>query len=82
MIQTARATSLRPSLCLVCTRCRRARGEGWRDGKEREFFFVSPQQLDGISNIRSWNARNAGQSDPTKEEEQEEEKKEEKEECD
>lgn len=35
MIQTARATSL----CLVCTRCRRARGEGWRDGKEGEFFL-------------------------------------------
>lgn len=50
--------------------------------KKESFFFVSPQQLDGISNIRSWNARNAGQSDPTKEEEQEEEKKEEKEECD
>lgn len=32
------------------------------------FFFVSPQQLDGISNIRSWNARNVGQSDLTEKE--------------
>lgn len=28
-----------------------------------------PQQPDGISNIRSWNVRNAGQSDPTEREE-------------
>lgn len=27
---------------------------------------MSPQQPDGISNIRSWNVRNAGQSDLTK----------------
>lgn len=27
-----------------------------------------PQQPDGISNIRSWNVRNAGQSDPTERE--------------
>lgn len=30
--------------------------------------FASPQQLDGISNIRSWNVRNAGQSDLTEKE--------------
>lgn len=29
---------------------------------------VSPQQPDGISNIRSWNVRNAGQSDLTERE--------------
>lgn len=29
---------------------------------------MSPQQPDGISNIRSWNVRNAGQSDLTKRE--------------
>lgn len=29
---------------------------------------ASPQQLDGISNIRSWNVRNAGQSDLTEKE--------------
>lgn len=33
-----------------------------RDGKEG-VETVSPQQPDGISNIRSWNAGNAGQSD-------------------
>lgn len=38
--------------------------EGWK--KRRG--FASPQQLDGISNIRSWNARNAGQSDLTEKE--------------
>lgn len=37
--------------------------EGW---KRRE--CASPQQLDGISNIRSWNVRNAGQSDLTEKE--------------
>lgn len=41
--------------------------------KQRVFFFASPQQLDGISNICSWNAKNAGQSDPTEEEQDEEE---------
>lgn len=30
---------------------------------------MSPQQPDGISNIRSWNVKNAGQSDPTKRDE-------------
>lgn len=35
--------------------------EGWKRRRD----FVSPQQLDGISNIRSWNVRNAGQSDLT-----------------
>lgn len=29
---------------------------------------ASPQQPDGISNIRSWNVRNAGQSDLTERE--------------
>lgn len=38
--------------------------EGWK----RRRGFASPQQLDGISNIRSWNARNAGQSDLTEKE--------------
>lgn len=37
--------------------------EGW---KRRE--SASPQQLDGISNIRSRNVRNAGQSDLTEKE--------------
>lgn len=38
------------------------RREGWKRRRD----FASPQQLDGISNIRSWNVRNAGQSDLTK----------------
>lgn len=38
--------------------------EGWKRRRD----FASPQQLDGISSIRSWNARNAGLSDLTKKE--------------
>lgn len=34
-----------------------------RRGWKRRRDFASPQQLDGISNIHNWNARNAGQSD-------------------
>lgn len=37
-------------------------------GMERRRDCASPQQLDGISNIRSWNVRNAGQSDLTEKE--------------
>lgn len=42
----------------IC-RERGPRIEGWKRRRD----FASPQQLDGISNIRSRNVRNAGQSD-------------------
>lgn len=35
----------------------------WIEGWKRSGDFASPQQLGGISNVRSWNVRNAGQSD-------------------
>lgn len=40
-------------------------GKEQSDGKKGVEETASPQQPDGISNIRSWNVRNAGQSDLT-----------------
>lgn len=57
------------SVLVWCTPDVDTRGDGRGiEGWKRRRGFASPQQLDGISNIRSWNARNAGQSDLTEKE--------------